>query len=66
MDSGELTAEMWEGMLPTGGATGQGKVLPDMKRERIHGFGRELINTVINESSPHMTAEAKKTLMGSA
>jgi len=45
--------------------TGLGKVLPDLEKDRVYGFARELINAVVNSSSPYMTEDARNSLMGS-
>ena len=65
MGEGALTTEMWEGMLPTWVETGLGKVLPEMEKERVYGLARHIINVVVEQSSQHMTEEARNALMGS-
>ena len=65
MDIGDNSADMWEGMMPTWIQNGLGKVLPHMEKERVFGLARLLISTVVEESSPYMSEEASKSLMGS-
>jgi len=65
MGESTMTADMWEGMLPTWVETGLGKVLPIMEKERVYGLARAIINVVVDKSSSYMTEEAKQALMGS-
>ena len=44
---------------------GLGKVLPEMEKERVYGFARELINVVVEQSSDYMSDSARNALMGS-
>ena len=36
-----------------------------MEKERVYGLARHIINVVVEQSSQHMTEEARNALMGS-